>query len=170
MVKTVSIIAGLAACGGGSSHHLNDSNGGGSGSDAGVVYPCSLQVASSDVSGDTNATGGSCTPSSQGLYEFGLNFLAPAANGDSAMCEMACTLPDGTIPQTLGVRTGTMGCNVEIDWNKVGNGLFDSWASDASSTIDVTVTNLTPISGTISMTLVADNNNSGVTLTVNGTF
>ncbi len=169
MVKTVWFVAVLAACGGGSSHHLNDSNGGG-GSDSGVIYPCSLQVASTDITGDTNATGGSCTPSSQGLFEFGLDFLAPAANGDSAMAEMGCTLPDGTIPQTIGFRNGTDGCTIEVDWNKVGNGLFDFWAADASSTIAVTVTNLTPISGMISMTFVSDNNDTGVTLTVNGTF
>ena len=140
------VLIGLAAC---SSKvtPIADAPGGGSGSGSGMIEPCAIMATSSMITGSTGSTGGSCTPSLVNNTTIAIDWVATDSSGsNNATCEMSCTIMPGVVPQTLGFRSGTTGCNVEIDYHAANNGILDSWDGTASDTIEVTVTDLATVS------------------------
>ncbi len=162
------ILIGLAACSSNTVAHIPDAPGGGSG---GMVEPCAIMASSSMITGNTGSTGGSCTPSLVNNTTLAIDWVATDASGsNNATCEMSCTIMPGVVPQTLGFRTGTTGCNVEIDYHAANNGILDSWDGTASDTIEVTVTDLATVSGTIHIAIADDSNDTSSAMSVTGTF
>ncbi len=159
-----------AACGNSQPvHHLADSgtDGHGSSSGSGTPEPCAVAVTSTAVSGSTGSGSGTCTATLVNQATIALQFVAANGGANSADGGFACTITPGVIPQSLGFRTGTLGCTIEIDEDSTLNGILDSWDGTASSTIDIQLTDLSPVSGTISLVL---EDGSGIQMTVDGTF
>src|SRR5580704_17024820 len=121
-----------------------------------MVEPCAIMVASTPITGSTSGSGGTCTPV---LDESSLtiNFIAVSDPIDQAMGVITCMITLNEIPQTLGFRAGsaTTGCSVDISYNNLnGSAASDSWVATAMSQINVTVTDLVHISGTLNLMLV----------------
>jgi hypothetical protein len=72
----------------------------------------------------------------------------------------------GVVPQTLGNRSGTAGCNAEIDYFAAAGATYE-WDNASSGTLTVTVTDLAPLGGMIDVSLTDATNGS---MTVTGTF
>jgi hypothetical protein len=132
--------------------------------------PCAIMVASTPITGGTSGSGGICTPV---LDETSLtiNFIAVSDPIDQAMGAIACTITLNEIPQTLGFRgagSDSTGCSVNINYNNLnGSAASDSWVATATSQVNVTITDLVHIAGTLNI-MVDDAMSSP--LTVTGTF
>ncbi len=168
--KLLALCTFVAACGNSGTSKLADSGGGDGGRidpGSGVPEPCAIDVTSTPITGSTGSGSGSCTAPLVNNTTFAIDFVAADATDDSAMSEIACTITPSVVPQTLGFRQGTTGCTIEIDENKSGNGIVDSWDATAASTVDIVLTDLAPVSGTIHLVI---ENEGSETLTVTGTF
>ena len=141
--------------------------GGGTGSGGGVPMACAITVSSPQIQGSTMASpGGTCMPTLVNQTTIGIKFDAVDSNNNSALANIACSISPTGMPQTLHGRNGTAGCNMVIEFD-AANGATDMWSDDASSTIDIVVTDISTASGTINATL---HDSMGATMTVTGTF
>lgn len=161
----VCVLMTVLGCGSDGVRHTPDGGGSGSGGGSGVPKPCAITLSSSEITGATSGSGGTCTPTLVNNTTIGVQFVV-ASGGDSATGNLACTISPSGVPQTLHGRSGTAGCNIVIEYN-AALGATDMWADDASSTITVVVTDIPTASGTIDMTLY---NSAHAPLTVGGTF
>ena len=128
--------------------------------------PCAITISSTEISGATMSMGGTCTPTLVNQTTIGIQFEV-VSGGDNALANIACSIsPTAGVPQTLHGRSGTAGCNVVVAYN-AALGATDMWSDDATSTINVVVTDIPTASGTIDMTLY---NSAHAPLTVGGTF
>lgn len=111
--------------------------------------------------------GGTCMATLVNQTTIGIKFDAfDSSNKNSAVANISCSISPTGVPQTLHGRNGTAGCNMVIEFDAV-NGATDMWSDDASSTIDIVVTDIPTASGTINATL---HDSMGATMTVTGTF
>ena len=162
-MKIAWVVMMVAACGGNdNSRHIADGQGSGGGS--GMPEPCNMMITSSQIT--TPVTGTQCGQQLVNNTTVAINLSVTPDASNMVISQIACTIVPGVVPQTLGARSGTMGCNVELDWYGP-NGATDRWDNSMPNTISVTVTDLDPIGGMIDMSLV-DLANSP--LTVTGTF
>ena len=129
---------------------------------------CAITVSSAQIQGSTSASlGGTCTPTLVNQTTIGIQFEAFDNSNDNAIGNISCTIsPTAGVPQTLHGRSGTAGCNMVIEFN-AANGATDMWSDDASSTINIVVTDIPTASGTINATLYDGMSSS---MTVTGTF
>jgi hypothetical protein len=163
-MKIAWVLCLVVACGGNdNSRHIADGNGSGSGDGSGMPEPCNMMISSTKIT--TTATGTQCGQQLVNQTTFAINFSVTPDASNMAISEIACTITPGVVPQTLGNRSGTMGCNVEVDY--YGATGDDEWDNSSSGTVTVTVTDLAPLGGTIDLSL---SNAASEQLTVTGTF
>ena len=96
--------------------------------------------------------------------EIAFDFMAGT---DQLQGDINCSIEPGVVPQSFAFRTGAVGCNAQFDYYQ---GLLDrvpveTWTADATSTIDIVLTDLRPVSGTVDLVV-----STGNVLTVTGTF
>jgi hypothetical protein len=133
-----------------------------------MFEPCAIMVASTPITGSTTGSGGTCMPV---LDENSLtiNFIAVSDPIDQAMGSITCMITLDEIPQTLGFRAGSAstGCSVNINYNNLnGSAQSASWVATSTSQVNVTVTDLVQVAGTLDIMLAG----SASMLTVSGTF
>ncbi len=109
---------------------------------------------------------GTCMATLVNQTTLGIKFNALDSNNNSAVANIACSISPTGVPQTLHGRNGTTGCNMVIELD-AANGATDMWSDDATSSIDIVVTDIATASGTINVTL---HDSMGATMTVTGTF
>jgi len=162
MTKLLFLFA-MAACGNDQVHHLADSAvGGGDGGGSAMPEPCNLMVASTEITVSTTTQCGQVLVNNTTVaIDFDL-----FQGSDEVRSEIACTITPGVVPQTLTNRSGTSGCNVEVDYN-AANGGTQEWDNATPQSVTITVTDLDPLGGMIDVML---SNASAGTLTVSGTY
>lgn len=159
------VLCAAAACGGGDgSRHIVDGMGSGSGGGGGMPEPCNMMITSSQIT--TPVTGTQCGQQVVDNTTIAINLSVTPDASNMVISEIACTIMPGVVPQTLGNRTGSMGCNVQVDYYGP-NGATDEWDNSTTGTASVTVTDLDPLGGTID---VAMTNAANEQLTLTGTF
>jgi hypothetical protein len=163
----------VVACGGsnnGPDAPTFDSTIGGSG----TVEPCAITVASTPITGSSGAPGGDCMPTIDDTdITMNINFEAvtdPLAQ--EAMGQIACMFTENVIPQQLGYRgsgSDSVGCSVNVSFTDLaGSAASDAWTATAASQVNVTITDLVHVSGTLNIMLV---DGSGANpMTIGGTF
>ncbi|HEY3805494.1 MAG TPA: hypothetical protein VGL61_22955 [Kofleriaceae bacterium] len=141
---------------------------------SGMTEPCAITVTSAPVTGSSGAPGGDCMPTiDDSTATIMINFEAvtdPLAQ--EAMGQIACMFTEGMLPQQLGFRPGgsdSIGCAINVSSTDLaGSAASDAWAATAASQVDVTITDLVHVSGTLSIMLV---DGSGANpMTIGGTF
>ncbi|HXJ21176.1 MAG TPA: hypothetical protein VMT03_13170 [Polyangia bacterium] len=164
------VLPALAACSGSDGKTGGTGTGGsGGGTGAGTPMACAITVSSAQaqIQGSTSASGGTCTSTLVNQTTIGIQFKAFDNASNYAIANISCSIsPTAGVPQTLHGRNGTTGCNMVIEYD-AANAATDMWSDDASSTIDIVVTDIPTASGTINATL---DDGMGTSMTVTGTF
>jgi hypothetical protein len=175
-VRSGAVVALVFACNGGTGDHHPDAPTDG----PAATEACAITVSSALItgsSGNGNCTGDACCSATLVTADtIDLGWLVVSDPGYIAVGRASCVIQPGVAPQTLGFEDstpGATGCDIEVTVDD-GSAAVDAWAGSATSTIDVTVTELpptglhgVPVGGTIMLQL---QDGSGNGMTVSGTF